>query len=93
MSTQHLSIPDDSRRPDGNATETGRVSQKSLSAAIRLTLCTGPEDAILTKQYAVDGNGAITKQNRPNFSRGNAETVEIERVADIEQVIDRLTTI
>jgi len=64
----------------------------TLATAIQLTRFTGPEGAILTKQYAVDGNGAITKQNQPLFSSGTAETITIERLADIEVVINRLGT-
>ena len=88
MTSAHPSSPDDSRRPNDEAN--GRVSLTPQSAAIQLTLFTGPDDAILTKQYAVDGNGAITKQNQPLFSSGTAETVSIERLSDIEKVIDRL---
>ena len=40
----------------------------------------------------LDGNGAITKQNQPLFSSGTAETVKIERLSDIEKVINRLAT-
>lgn len=83
---------DANRRPDNKAIDAGRVSVKPTSAAIQLTRFTGSEDAILTKQYSIDGNGTITKQSQPQFSSGIAETVEIERHSDIEEVINDLST-
>ena len=80
------------RRPDNQAPGAGCISVRPTSAAIRLTRLTGSEDAILTKQFSLDGNGTITKQSQPHFSSGIAEIVEIERLSDIEAVINRLDT-
>ena len=80
------------RRPDNQAPGAGCISVRPTSAAIQLTRFTGPDDAILTKQFSLDGNGSITKQSQPHFSSGNAETVEIERLSDIEEVINGLNT-
>jgi hypothetical protein len=83
---------DADRRPNNKGIDARRISVKPTTAAIQFTRFTGPEDAILTKQFSLDDNGTITKQSQPHFSSGNAETVEIERLSDIEKVINGLNT-
>ena len=52
----------------------------------------GKNNSILTKQYRLDDKGGICKESAPNFSNGTAETICIEKLSDIESVIDNLGT-
>ena len=47
---------DANQRPNNKAIDAGRISVRPTSAAIQLTHFTGSEDAILTKQFSLDGN-------------------------------------
>jgi putative DNA primase/helicase len=52
----------------------------------------GRSNSILTKQYCRDDNGGICKVRAPYFSNGTAETIRIEKISHLENVIDNLGT-
>jgi hypothetical protein len=67
-----------------------RITIPPRRAPIQLTRFTGPDNAILTKQFSLDDEGTINKQSQPLFSSGHAETIEIKNQSDIENIANDL---
>jgi hypothetical protein len=60
--------------------------------SIRFSLLRGRDESVLTKKYHLDEGGGICKINAPNFANGTAETICIEELRGIENVIEGLGT-
>ena len=73
------------------------VDPRNISLArkpqrVQFTRFTGPEKAILTKQFSIATDGEIEKRNQPQFSGGHAETIELTELREIEGVITDLAS-
>lgn len=63
---------------------------KSPLGVIRFTKFTASPDATLTKSFSLTSAGSIAKTGQPNFSDGSAETVEIQDLLELPDLLDGL---
>lgn len=58
--------------------------------AISFTCFKGTKQSRLTKKFSLDNEGIIQKESQPVFHKGQAETVSIKKLSDIESIIQSL---
>lgn len=68
------------------------ITVPKKNPVIQFTHFTGADKAILTKQFSTDNDGSIKKQSQPLFSSGQAKTLEINQLRDIEKTVSELET-
>jgi len=64
----------------------------AASRPITLTQFSGPPNSRLTKAFTLDDHGNIDKDSTPNFSSGQATSVNINNLREIEPIIESLET-
>ena len=64
----------------------------AASCPITFTRFNGPPDSRLTKTFSIDDNGNVHKDSTPNFSDGNAKSIEINTLPEIQSTIESLQT-
>ena len=87
-----LELKPDISHPVNIEFPTNDININAHSNKIALTRFEGPEDSRLTKAFKFNEDGSINKVSSPNFSNGEANTVFIDGLSDIETVIGGLTT-
>ena len=64
----------------------------AASCPLTFTQFSGPPNSRLTKAFSLDADGNIVKNSTPNFSNGDAKTININNLSDIQRVIESLQT-
>lgn len=62
----------------------------TLGSTISLTRFTGAPGTRLTKRFVKNEQGQIIKESQPQFFGGEAETISLKKLSDIEDVTDSL---
>ncbi|RDH82470.1 MAG: hypothetical protein DIZ80_09265 [endosymbiont of Galathealinum brachiosum] len=66
------------------------ITINKVAQEISLTRFTGTPGSRLTKNFVKDSQGKIQKESQPQFSNGEAETLKIKKLSDLEEVTQNL---
>ena len=66
------------------------ITVNKADSSISLTRLSGAQNDRLTKRFYKDEQGQIQKESQPRFSNGEAVTLKLKKLSDIEGIVNSL---